>query len=254
MNNLSTKNVSLTETERKTLLREFEDLAWDLKKYSVLREIVLSNLSGWISLKMTALMQTIGYNRRKIRAFEGNKIILNIGCLKVTNSSYVNGDLFPTVEDIFQIITGKSKIEYDLFINLTSYDSNLSGVADGIILSHVLEHITPGLAITALKNCFAYLKPRGYIRISVPYLGAYDQPNIPNCQKFENRMLAKNKLIYDYGHQFMYDAELLTVLMEEAGFSEVKEVTFEKGILGETDLPDRQPESIYFTGIKSSHL
>ena len=48
----------------------------------------------------------------------------------------------------------------------------------------------------------------------------------------------------------MYDAELLTLLMEEAGFSEVKEVTFKKGILSETDLPHRQPESIYLTGVK----
>lgn len=74
----------------------------------------------------------------------------------------------------------------------------------------------------------------------------------PRVQGIHNPMLAKNKLIYDYGHQFMYDAELLSLLMEEAGFSEVKEVTFTTGLLCETDAEWQQPESIYVTGIKTS--
>ena len=48
----------------------------------------------------------------------------------------------------------------------------------------------------------------------------------------------------------MYDAKLLNLLMEEAGFSELKEVTFREGLLGETDLAKYKAESIYMTGIK----
>lgn len=251
MSNLETKNPGLKENERKILLQEFEQVAYELKKSSVLREIIIYNLRGWISSKLTLVMQSLGYNYRKIRDFKEKRLILNIGCLQITNNSYVNADLVPDIGQFLKIITGKYKIEHDLFINLIYYDKNLFGVADGIILSHVLEHIPSMLAITALKNCFAYLKQGGVIRVSVPYLGAYEQPKFPDCQTVGNRMLAKNKLIYDYGHQFMYDAELLTLLMEEAGFKEVKEVTFGKGILGETDLPHRQPESIYLTGVKS---
>lgn len=247
MSNLQIKNFGLPETEKKLVLQEFERLAYQLKQHSVIRETIGFILSGWIASKMTVLMQSIGYNRSKIQAFKEKNVILNIGCLQVKNSSYVNADLFP---NIFEIISGQYNIP-ELLINLIYYDKNLSGFADSIILSHVLEHIPPMLAITALKNCSAYLKLGGSIRVSVPYLGAYDQPNIPDCQQLGNRMLAKNKLIYDYGHKFMYDGELLTLLMEEAGFSEVKEVTFGKGILGETDIPHRQPESIYLTGVKA---
>jgi predicted SAM-dependent methyltransferase len=136
-------------------------------------------------------------------------------------------------------------------LNLTYYDKNLLEYAHTIILSHVLEHIHPQLAIRALKNCFAYLKPGGYIRVSVPYLEAYNQANLPQCQDVCNRMLAKNRLIYGWGHQFMYDADLLGVLLEEAGFVEVKEETFGKGLLGETDSLEHRAESIYLTAIKS---
>ena len=117
------------------------------------------------------------------------------------------------------------------------------------MLSHVLEHIPPMLAITALKNCFAYLKQSGYIRISVPCLEAYEQPKLPLCG-FKNRTLAKNNLIYNHGHRFMYDVKLLTLIMQEAGLKEVKEVTFSKGLLSEADVLERQAETIYLTAIK----
>ena len=123
-------------------------------------------------------------------------------------------------------------------------------IADGIFLSHVLEHIPPTLVITGLKNCLAYLKVGGCIRISVPTLALYDMPNLSPSKQTKNHALAKNLVFYGFGHKFMYNAELLTVLMEEAGFSKVKEVTYGEGLLGETDPPYREHESMYLTGIK----
>jgi hypothetical protein len=50
----------------------------------------------------------------------------------------------------------------------------------------------------------------------------------------------------------MYDSELLTVLLEEAGFSQVKEVAFGQGLLGETDPLERRSRSIYLTASKNT--
>lgn len=204
-------------------------------------------------LNFTVLMQLLGYNKKQLSRIKREQIILNIGCLANKNKDYVNADLVPVygIRDIVKIILKKSELDCELVINLTYHDRHLSGFANSVILSHVLEHIHPQLAITALKNCFSYLKSGGYIRVTVPYLGAYNQPNLATYQNVEDLMLATNKLIYGYGHQFMYDAKLVIVLMEEAGFSEVKEVTFARGVLGETDLTERQPESIYLTGVKT---
>ncbi len=247
--------------DKKFLLEEFQKVAnreappvssWRGLKYS---------FSQWLCLNGTILMQRLGYNRKKSLAIKqslGQKpIILNIGCLEQVDNNYVNADLVPFggIRTIWKFIRGNSEFKCDLLVNIFFYDRYLWEFADGIVLSHVLEHVHPLLIITALKNCFAYLKPGGCIRISVPYLGIFEQSELPitfpDCQIY-NRTLAKNKVIYDYGHQFMYDAELLTVLLEEAGFSQVKEVAFGEGLLGETDPLERRSRSIYLTASKKT--
>lgn len=247
MSSVKPDNVALEAKKTNNSLTEFKALAENLKIYFGLRGI-RTDFSEWVSLNATVLIQRIGYNK-KIALFKEDKIILNIGCAGDINNSYINADLFPNIGNIFRIVYGKEKIKSDLFVNISFYDKNLLETADGIVLSHVLEHIPPMFAITALKNCFAYLKQSGYIRVSVPCLEAYEQPQ-SLFGEFKNRTLAKNNLIYNHNHKFMYDVELLTLIMQEAGLKEVKEVAFSKGLLGESDVLERQAETIYLTGIK----
>ena len=138
--------------------------------------------------------------------------------------------------------------------SLTNYDESLANFADGIVLSHVLEHIPPTKALVSLRNCFNYLKPDGIIRISVPCLDKYIHGDIPPYSNLSNRTLAMNRVIYDSTHQFMYDATILRFLLKEAGFTEVKEVAFREGLLNETDIEFRAPESIYLTAIKPQSM
>ena len=250
MNNQELKNSSLEDEQKKTLLQEFRNTASHITPSFGIRGLK-NDFGIWFRLNMTILMQRIGYNKRKISALKEKEIILNIGCENFTENNYINTDLFPRLGVLKQIFLKKEKFNCDLFLNLPYYDRNLSNFADGIVLSHVLEHIPPTLAITSLRNCFDYLKSGGYIRICVPYLDAYNKAEVPPCQRIKNRNLAKNKLIYRWQHRFMYDAELLCVLMEKAGFREVKEVNFGEGLLAQTDNPSREPESLYMTGVKT---
>lgn len=248
MSNLEIYNFDSKKSERKRLLQEFEQIAYKIYPHSGLLSLILS-LRTWLGLNITVLIQRLGYNKKKISLFQDKPIVLNIGCQgsKSKDSNCVDTDLL-IGNSILKFILGK--LDYDLLLNITYHDRNLLGVADGILISHVLEHIPPTLVITALKNCFAYLKVGGCIRVSVPNLALYDQPSFPGSEKIRNRMLAKNLVLYGWGHKFMYDAKLLTVLMEEAGFSEVEEVTYGKGLLGEQDPPKHKNESMYLTGIK----
>ena len=234
---------------KKILLREFKKIALRVSPASGLMGL-RQNIGMWISLKTTILLQRIGYNKRKISTLKKKEIILNIGCGSVVKDNLINADLFPPLGTFWHKITHKQKLEADIFLNLGSYDQNLANLADGIVLSHVLEHLPPRIVINALRNCFNYLKPGGNIRVSVPHLAAYEQEDIPQYQGVTNQTLAKNSLIYAWGHHFMYDGEIMTLLMEEAGFKEVKEVAFGEGILNETDVKSRQEESIYLTGLK----
>ena len=250
MNYSTNQDFALTTAEKKLLLQEFEEILQGISIFSWGLRGFRTQLSASISLKLTVLMQKIGYNFGKVSSLKGQDITLNLGCAGDTNNTYLNGDLFPNIGQMFKILSGKSKVEYDLFIEITSYDKNLLEVADGIVLSHVLEHISPKLAIDALKNCFAYLKIGGGIRISVPSIEKSEQLSSSRSTKIKN-MLERNRLIYCHGHQFMYNVDLLTFLMLEVGFSEVKEVHFQQGLLGSSDVPERQAESIYLTGTKA---
>ncbi len=246
----TSNNFSLTVAEKTVLIREFEEISQGISVFAWGWRGFRTNLSALVSLKLTGIMQKIGYNKRKLDSLKSQNITLNIGCAGDTNNIYLNGDLFPSIGAILRILLGKSKVEYDLFIDITSYDKNLVEVANSIVLSHVLEHVPPQLAIAGLKNCFAYLKSGGCIRISVPCLEKYEQSSSSRYARIKN-MLERDRLIYCHGHQFMYNVDLLTFMMQEVGFSEVKDVDFQKGLLGESDLLERQAESIYLTAIKA---
>ena len=61
-----------------------------------------------------------------------------------------------------------------------------------------------------------------------------------------------NRGFYDWGHKFMYNSDLLIFLLEQAGFSEIKQVDFQEGLLGTTDLAKYKEDSIYVTAIKKT--
>jgi predicted SAM-dependent methyltransferase len=241
------------ESERK-LLEEFTTVANEITPFTsnLIQEIGVT-LQRNLSRGLTNIVQFLGYNKSKIRKItldKEGKITLNIGCANISKDGLINADLFFSGGEVLNIIRGRKRWNIDLFINLGSYDKYLFECADGIVLSHVLEHIYPSLAIKALGNCFNYLKPGGGIRISVPHLEAFNQGNFSSYLGIANRNLAKNYLIYGFHHKFMYDVEILALLMKQAGFSEVQQVFYGKGLLNETDEPSHKIESIYLTAVK----
>ena len=242
-------------TDKRVLLEEFEKTAGRIAPPEGGVKDLQSMFKSWLSAKLTVLMQRKGYNKKKLETLNKNNIILNIGSLGDEKADYINADLVTIygkwgLESAFKFLRGKSKVKCDFLLDLTVYDENLAEFADSILLSHVLEHIHPLFAITSLKNCFSYLKSGGIIRVAVPYLEAYNRPDTALLQDVNHPMLAKNRLIYGWKHRFMYDPELLTLVMEEAGFTQVTVSNFQEGLLGETDRPQYQKESIYLTGVK----
>jgi predicted SAM-dependent methyltransferase len=94
--------------------------------------------------------------------------------------------------------------------------------------------------ITHMKDCLRVLKPGGVIRIATPdlqFLLDYfaGKPLNPVQQGFLKEMMDEfhpglplssptillNEFVRDWGHQFIYDREVLRQSMELAGFAEV---------------------------------
>ncbi|MDJ0687817.1 MAG: hypothetical protein QNJ41_04845 [Xenococcaceae cyanobacterium MO_188.B32] len=244
--------MNLGKDEREMLLQEFNGVANIITPPLGLFSSLKYTLRTWLCLNLTTLIQLVGYNRHRILQWQnqGRKVIINVGSLgEFGNPQYLNADLLLGINYIPKVIL--NKLGYDLLLNITSCDYNLLNTADGIFLSHVLEHIPPSLALQALKNCLTYLKLGGSLRVTVPDLENTNLAQLSNPRDSILRTIRVNRKFYDWGHKFMYNNTLLIFLMEEAGFSEVQQVKFREGLLGETDLEKYGcGESIYVTGIK----
>jgi predicted SAM-dependent methyltransferase len=244
------------QEEEKALLAEFQEVAATLAPPFSSVKALKYTFGEWLCLNFTILLQSLGYNKSRVAAIkkklsDREKIILNIGSWDDTKENYVNADLV-SLFGMRSIFKKEHWSSSEVVLELTFSDRNLFEFADGIVLSHVLEHIHPALAIKALQNCLAYLKPGAALRVSVPDLKKYEKQKVlsPEISQIQNHTLVKNLIIYGYKHQFMYDVELIALLMKEAGFQEVKESSFGEGLLGDTDVSIRRDESIYLTGIK----
>ncbi len=123
---------------------------------------------------------------------------------------------------------------------------------EGVFSEHTLEHLDPWHAKRLLSEIKRVLKPGSFLRIVVPNLELYYQfysGRVPNeaFAKFSGGAEAFWCLTQNWGHQSVWDISNLSKCLEEAGFSEIKQVSFRQG--SDTnlnhDLPRRRWESLY---------
>ena len=101
-----------------------------------------------------------------------------------------------------------------------------------IYSEHFIEHISRDEALRLLRNCRALLADAGVLRISTPDLRRlaqdYRAGNIPVMPHVAWRPATPCAMINEgmrlWGHQFIYDEEELTSLLNAAGFSVVRRV------------------------------
>ena len=128
---------------------------------------------------------------------------------------------------------------------------------DGIFTEHTLEHLNYVHIRNLLNELFRTLKPRCWIRISVPDLRKYVDyyNNKPSHQKFSQWVTgaeAISSLTQGWGHLSVWDNILLERTLLETGFINVREVDFlqgtDKRLLMDKEV--RNWESLYFEGQK----
>jgi hypothetical protein len=240
---------TITRGESNKIASEFQNVVSTLRPKPGLTEFRCT-VSASISLVITNLIQRSGFNRRTLIKSDRSSVILNIGCADHLDPEYINADMFPPVGRSLRMLAGRDKIDWNLFVNIVCRDESLVESADGIVFAHVLEHIPPNKALTALANCFQYLKPGAQLRLSVPHIRAYPYSDSPSIEQKARDAISRNRLIYGHFHQFMYEPELLMALLEEVRFCNIQEVNFGEGVLGSSDRAERQHESIYITAAR----
>lgn len=128
------------------------------------------------------------------------------------------------------------------------------GEADLVFSCHVLEHLEWGAGVVqALAQIFRVLKPGGTVRIVVPdlefvatkYLTGQDLKSLYGADHFYFRDCPATRFLYfmrAWQHTIVFDYALLSSLLREAGFINVRRMPF-----GQSDIPelrnlDRYPE------------
>ena len=131
-------------------------------------------------------------------------------------------------------------IHYDL-----SYGIPLAeNVADYIYSSHFIEHLYRKDADHLLNECYRVLKKNGVLRISIPDL-EYALALYGSGKKEE--MLQQYFFVEDHGsdysrHKYMYDFEMLSKLLKEIGFSDIRRCQFQCGDVPDVKSLDNRPE------------
>ncbi|MCH8904489.1 MAG: methyltransferase domain-containing protein [Bacteroidetes bacterium] len=154
-------------------------------------------------------------------------LMLQIGSQRQTHDAWLNTDLIPKSAEI-------------IFLDAIDPFPIADETFDYIFTEHMIEHISYKDGEKMIAECYRILKTGGKIRISTPNLaflaGLYndDLTDIQreylasNMERFFDtdtpveRSLIVNNFFYSFGHRFIYDKATLKILLEKAGFQEVK--------------------------------
>ncbi len=135
----------------------------------------------------------------------------------------------------------------------------VDGVVSKIFCSHVLEHFTYSDGLNILKDWRRVLAPGGVIRLAVPSLyrltRMYTDGNLDDLNEvcgFEAEKMSDAQRFYELliggDHRSAYDASTLYDALQQAGFHNIKQCTFNRGrdpaLLRETI--DQYPELSLF--------
>jgi predicted SAM-dependent methyltransferase len=151
---------------------------------------------------------------------------LHIGCGPMVMEGWLNTDLEPLYE--------RGVIYLDVTERLPFPDNSF----DYIYSEHLIEHIPLDAALRHLRDCHRILKPGGVVRLSTPdlkfLLDYFRGANLSDVQQayltrvidesypglsLRSPTLLLNQFVRDWGHQFIYDRQLLQRVLELAGFA-----------------------------------
>ena len=178
--------------------------------------------------------------------------LLHLGCGGNYLKGFINADFY-----YYAFKFGKNKPQIDWLLDLRKPLNCPDNFWAGVFTEHTLEHLHPSDNYLLLKELFRTMKNGAYIRICVPGLMETIRAFQPDPD--EAIIEYKNTLPYttlaeavwgltqQWGHLSTFNAEFLTALLAEAGFSNCVEVAFKVGNNPKLiqDSPERHLGSLY---------
>lgn len=172
--------------------------------------------------RIAQLRQRRAAIERYLRTHEVRK--LNIGAGPAPLAGWLNSDIVPAGEDT-------------IFLDATKPFPLAGGTFDYVSSEHMIEHLPWEDGLFMLRECRRVLKPGGKVRIATPDLEVFlrlrghedDGRGERYVRWVTDRYMAGrpayratfviNNLFREFGHEFLYDGELLAMALSEAGFT-----------------------------------
>jgi SAM-dependent methyltransferase len=123
---------------------------------------------------------------------------------------------------------------------------------DFLYASHLLEHLERREAVDLLAECKRVLKPQGLLRLVVPDLAYFlDMYEAGDKRDAISGIFAADVPGSLSSHRYMYDEELLSQALREAGFNGAARCRFRQGGMPDLHLLDnREAESLHVEVVK----
>jgi len=170
----------------------------------------------------------LGRRRSRIESYLGSTETkkLQIGAGPTTLDGWLGTDLAPQSDHL-------------VYLDATKRFPFEDNTLDYIYSEHMIEHISWPQGLLMLKECQRVMKPGGRIRIATPDLeviiGLYRRSREPQEEKYikwitDNFLdihvykpsFVINNAFHNWGHQFLYDGDLLEMAMQYAGFTDIQ--------------------------------
>lgn len=171
-----------------------------------------------------------GLNGRLIRRYLQNHAVkkLQIGAGPTAMDGWLSTDIAPRFDGaVYLDATQRFPFEDETF--------------DYVYSEHMIEHISWKNGLFMLRECRRILKPDGVLRVATPdlkvlldlYAGTYRLSQQKYVQWITDEFLdgvkdykpsfVINNAFNNWGHQFLYDGELMTMALRQSGFEHVRQ-------------------------------
>jgi hypothetical protein len=191
---------------------------------------------GGSTLKQTIIFEFIGwygrcFRRKKSKINTLHKpLLLDLGCGSNFKEGWVHVDFFSAPN--FKWFVNKSKyrkpeIETDLRYPILCKNNSV----DGIYCGHTIEHLYPDKAYQLINEIFRILKPNSWVRMNFPDLEKYidfylGKKSEREFLSFNTGCEAISMLTQNYGHHSCWDIHLISKVLSDIGFINIKKVKF----------------------------
>lgn len=171
---------------------------------------------------------------------------LNLGCGAVYIENWTNADFYRF-----------RKIKLDWMLDIGKKWKCDDNFWDGIFSEHTLEHLTYESCITCFKECLRTLKNGGVLRLSIPNIDIYidhlsGKFQHKEFEQFETKAESISYVTQNFGHKSTWNPKLLISLLEEIGFTNVRQMSINKSLNQDLCIEQsyKEWETMYIDAIK----